>query len=185
MCNQVGIGAYGLVGQLVTGWCAAASGADPADGIRLMRASLDELAQIGARARRTEYLGLLAERTIAVGDMTLAGAALAEGHRLANETGERFYLAELHRLDAALCLAGNAGAYQDAERHLQSALKVACAQSTRLFELRAAADLARLWSDRGERRRAYDLLSPVYDWFTEGLDTSQLVEIRQLRDSLA
>lgn len=185
LCGQLGIGVYGLVGQIVSGWCAAASGADPNGGIRLMRSSLDELAQIGAGARRTEYLGLLAERAIATGDIALGRTALAEAHHLADVTAERFFLAELHRLNAAVCLAENAGAHQEAERHLERSLEVARSQSAKLFELRAAADLARLWAGRGERRRAFDLLAPVYDWFTEGTATPQLVDVKRLRDALA
>ena len=48
----------------------------------------------------------------------------------------------------------------------------------------ASRDLARLWAERGERQRALDLLAPVYDWFTEGFDTPDLVEAKALLDEL-
>ena len=104
---------------------------------------------------------------------------------MADATAERFFLAELHRLNAAVCLVENAGAHQEAEHHLERSLEVARSQSAKLFELRAAGDLARLWAGRGERRRAFDLLAPVYDWFTEGTATPQLVDVKRLRDALA
>jgi class 3 adenylate cyclase/predicted ATPase len=185
LCAQLGVGVYGLVGQVVGGWCQAASGADAHGGIRLIRTALEELRRLGARARRTEYLAMLADRALAIGDLAMARAAVQEAHRLAEETGERFYLAELHRLDAAMCLAADAGAHQKAERHLRRAIDVARHQSARLLELRAAADLARLWAGRGDRRRAHDLLAPIYDWFSEGFDTPQLTDARRLRDALA
>jgi hypothetical protein len=40
--------------------------------------------------------------------------------------------------------------------------------------------LARLWSDGGKRRHAYDLLAPIYGWFSEGFTISQLIEVKRL-----
>lgn len=185
LCAQQSIGVYGLVGKVVSGWCAAASGADPKGGMNLMRVGLDELARVGARARRTEYLGLFADRALALGDIATSRAALAEAMALANATGERFFIAELHRIEAAAWLAAEGGASEAAERALLLAMNVARQQSAKLFELRAAVDLARLHSGRGERRRAHDVLAPVYGWFSEGFDTPLLREAKALRDALA
>jgi predicted ATPase len=44
--------------------------------------------------------------------------------------------------------------------------------------------MARLWRDQGKRQQAYDLLSPVYGWFTEGFDTRDLKEAKALLDAL-
>ncbi len=44
--------------------------------------------------------------------------------------------------------------------------------------------LARLWQQQGKRQEAYDLVAPVYDWFTEGLDTVDLQEARTLLEEL-
>jgi predicted ATPase len=51
-------------------------------------------------------------------------------------------------------------------------------------ELRAATSLARLWAEQGERQKAYDLLAPVYDWFTEGFETGDLKDAKALLDEL-
>ena len=53
-----------------------------------------------------------------------------------------------------------------------------------MWELRAAVSLARLWAERGERRKAHDLLAPVYGWFTEGFDTPDLKDAKALLDEL-
>ena len=55
----------------------------------------------------------------------------------------------------------------------------------KLWELRAAASLAQLWRDQGRRAEARDLLAPVYDWFTEGFDTPDLKEARELLAEVA
>jgi predicted ATPase len=50
--------------------------------------------------------------------------------------------------------------------------------------LRTATSLARLFSDQGKRQTARDLLAPIYDWFTEGFDTSDLRKARTLLGEL-
>jgi hypothetical protein len=52
----------------------------------------------------------------------------------------------------------------------------------RSLEPRAARDLACPWAEQGERRKAYDLLAPLYGWFTEGFDTADLKDARALLD---
>jgi predicted ATPase len=54
-----------------------------------------------------------------------------------------------------------------------------------LRRLRAASSLARLWTERGKRREAYDLLAPVYGWFTEGFEAEDLKDAKALLDELA
>jgi hypothetical protein len=49
---------------------------------------------------------------------------------------------------------------------LSQAIDAAREQQARSPELRAATSLALLWAERGERQKAYDLLAPVYGWFT-------------------
>ena len=58
------------------------------------------------------------------------------------------------------------------------------AQEARLWELRAATSLARLWRDQGRAAEAHDLLAPVYGWFTEGFDTPDLRDAKVLLDEL-
>ena len=66
---------------------------------------------------------------------------------------------------------------------MQRALDVARRQQAKALELRAAMSLARLWQ-QGKRAEAYELLAPVYGWFTEGFDTADLQEARALLDAL-
>ena len=61
---------------------------------------------------------------------------------------------------------------------------VARQQNAELYELHAATNLARLWRDQGKCAEGYDLLAPIYGWFTEGFDTRDLIEARALLDDL-
>ena len=71
-----------------------------------------------------------------------------------------------------------------AERSYHQALAIAKRQSAKLWELRAAMSLARLWRDQDKRHEAHDLLAPVYNWFTEGFDTPVLQDAKTLLDEL-
>jgi hypothetical protein len=87
---------------------------------------------------------------------------LREAAALAEETGERFVEAEIHRVEGNLRLAESG--LTEAEACYMRGLQVARTQEARSLELPAAGDLARLWAGRGERARAADFLAPIYGW---------------------
>jgi hypothetical protein len=61
---------------------------------------------------------------------------------------------------------------------------IAVEQEAKLWELRAAVRLARLRRDQGRHAEAYDLLAPVYGWFTEGFGTPDLKDAKALLEAL-
>jgi hypothetical protein len=69
---------------------------------------------------------------------------------------------------------------EGAERDLLASLDWARRQQAKMWELRTATSLARLWQSQGRRREAYELLAPVYCWFTEGFDTKDLLDAKTL-----
>jgi predicted ATPase len=74
---------------------------------------------------------------------------------------------------------------QAAETSLQLGITVSRTQGARGWELRASTSLARLWRDQGKRTEARDLLAPIYGRFTEGFDTPDLKEAKELLDALS
>jgi predicted ATPase len=72
-----------------------------------------------------------------------------------------------------------------AEASYHEGIAIAQQQSAKLWELRAATSLARLWRDRGKRIEARDLLAPVHGWFTEGAGTPVLQETKALLEELS
>jgi predicted ATPase len=98
-------------------------------------------------------------------------------------TQERWHEAEAHRVRGELPRkAGDEAAAQDS---FERGLAVAQRQGARLWELRTALSLARLWRDEGKRAEARDLLDSIYHWFTEGFDASDLKDAKALLDELA
>ena len=77
------------------------------------------------------------------------------------------------------------GRYEAAEEFYLKALGIAHEQDAKLWELRTAVSLARLWSEKRMRSEARDLLAPIYGWFTEGFDTPDLKDAKALLDELA
>jgi predicted ATPase len=108
---------------------------------------------------------------------------LDEALQIVERTGERWFAAELNRHKGQLLLLRQ-GQSEAAEELYRKALNIAEEQEAKLWELRAAASLARLRRDQDRHAEARDLLAPVYDWFTEGFDTSDLKEAKALLDSL-
>ena len=93
-------------------------------------------------------------------------------------------LAEAHRLQGELLLRQPTPDVSQAEACFQQALDVARRQQAKSWELRTALSLSRLWQQQGKRAEAYELLAPIYDWFTEGFDTADLRDARTLLAAL-
>ena len=137
----------------------------------------------GAEGWLPYYLGVAADVCWRTGQAEEALKLTLDALARAENTAARWFEAELHRLRGELLIANsdrNEGA-----RYLHRALTVAREQNAKMWELRASNCLARLWRDQGKRTAARELLAPVYDWFTEGFDTLDLMEAKALLDALA
>jgi predicted ATPase len=97
-------------------------------------------------------------------------------------TNECWTQSELHRLEGEIDVVQSN--YAEAEANFVQAIEVARQQDAKSWELRATMSLARLWAAQGERGKALDHLQPVYHWFTEGFETADLCDARQLLEEL-
>jgi predicted ATPase len=136
----------------------------------------------GAELFVPHYTALLASACEVAGQVEEAATLLDEALRVVERTGERWLAAELNRHKGQLLL--RQGHSEAAEELYRKALSIAEEQGARLWELRAAASLARLRLAQRRRAEAYDLLAPVCGWFTEGFDTPDLTEAKALLDEL-
>jgi class 3 adenylate cyclase/tetratricopeptide (TPR) repeat protein len=169
-------------------WCsfyaalAAAKRGDPERGIDTMRSAIEASHEINAELYRPMHLGHLAVAHAGLGDWEVGLGLLNEALITVEKTQERFFEAELHRLRGTLLL--KSGKKSEVEEALNLALVIARRQRARMWELRAATGLARLWGEQSRRSEARDLLAPIYGWFTEGFNTFDLKQAKALLDEL-
>jgi predicted ATPase len=154
------------------------------EGIARMQHSLDDRRRLGANASRSVFVAELADAHAHAGQIDTACSLLGDALTIVHQTGERFYEAEVHRWRGALYLVQSPEYQQAAETCYRKALDLARGQPAKSLELRAATSLARLWHSQDKRQEAYDLLAPVYGWFTEGFDTADLLEAQGTLDEL-
>jgi predicted ATPase len=157
-------------------------GGDPAGGIAEIEAGLATLESLGARINASGMRGLYAEALAAAGRHDEALAQVEAGIALGDDIVEHSYDTWLHRVRGELLLHLHGAA--EATAAFREGLAIARRQEARGFELTVALPLARLEAEAGRRDAARDLLAPLCAWFTEGLDTPDLVEAKELLASL-
>jgi predicted ATPase len=128
-------------------------------------------------------LALLAETYERAGQASLAQQAVEEAIGLAQASGEDYWRPELYRLRGHFQLLDNH--VELAQESFQQALSLARSQEAKSLELRAAIELSQMWEQQGRCAEAFHLLHPIYAWFTEGLETADLRQARELLKALA
>ena len=138
----------------------------------------------GARLFDSVHISQLAESFLKADDVARAEAALREAFSFVEQSGERFWLAELHRLDGRIALKRSEPDRGRAEACFLKAIDVARSQEARLLELRAATDLARLRRDASSPEDARVLLEPILVAIEGGEDLKDVREARALLSEL-
>ncbi len=198
LSSERGFPQFFAVGMMTRGWALALQGQGE-EGIAQLHQGLAAFRAAGAELDRPRSLTLLVEAYGKRGQIEEGLTILAEALATAHNTGERWWEAELHRLQGELLLQSNVqgpmsnvekmalGTHspaREAESCFQQALAIARQQQAKSLELRAATSLSRLWQQQGKRAEARELLTSIYGWFTEGFDTADLQEAKGLLAAL-
>jgi class 3 adenylate cyclase len=165
--------------QLLRGAALTAQGALE-EAVVCLREGLD--GPNGSTRLRSYGLARLADTLARQGEHSAALTAARDGLGSVEKTGHRQWEAELHRLEG-VALSG-LNRLEEGQTAFEKAVRVAQGQEAKAHELRAATSLARLWGEQGRRAEARDLLAPVYGWFTEGFDTTDLKEAKALLEDV-
>ena len=131
------------------------------------------------------YKSDLATAYATLGQFDLAGASIRDALEHIETSKETWFEADVRCVAGEIALMSPERDAAGAQAHFERAIDVARLQKARSLELRAAANLARLWRDQDKRDEARELLAPIYGWFTEGFDTRDLLEAKALLDELA
>jgi predicted ATPase len=191
LAQEQGFAFWSARGRFLRGWAVAIQG-DGEAGIAQMRQGLDATRSTGAEVGRSGFLALLAEAYGVAAQPERGLEVLAEALAQVDNTGERWWEAELHRLQGELLLQSEPGApasevcasHEAAEACFCQAITLARRQQAKSWELRAAMGLARLWQRQGKHAAAHTLLAEIHNWFTEGFQTPDLQEARRLLEEL-
>jgi len=172
------------------------------EAIAQIQQGLAESRAVGVELWRPYFLCLLAEACMETGPLNAGLSALTEALAAADQHEARAFEAESHRLQGELLLrrqAERTGAEQtslrgasgidqsnahEARRCFERAIEIARNQKAKSFELRATTSLARLLVKQGRREEAHRMLGEIYNWFTEGFDTADLKDAKELLDEL-
>ena len=160
VCEEQGFSSLLASGQCQLGWVLAKQG-DVDKGKALLLEGIAASRTTGSRLRPEAGNYLLADVLAWSGQRDEALAVLDEVLEFSRATGACWMDAELHRKKGELLLARTGIDDAQAEQEFLRALDIARDQSARLFELRAATSLARLWSASGRRAAAQELLRPI------------------------
>ncbi len=135
---------------------------DPTDdNIAVQRAALDAVRSAGGYVGNSLNICNLVEVSLIAGDRERAESDLADGFAFVQQSGEQYWLADLHRLSGQVALRQPMPDRSRAEGCFGKAIEIAKNQDARLLELRAATDLARLWRDTRQDRDLHALLQPI------------------------
>jgi predicted ATPase/DNA-binding SARP family transcriptional activator len=171
--------------NITRGWTRVEQG-EIEEGIVQMRENISAYRAMGMEIDTPYILTLLAKAYGQSGQTSAALDLLAEAIAAVEKTVGHYWEAELHRLKGELLLQAEAKA--EAEQYFWQAIEVTRRQAGKSLELRAVMSLSRLWhsqGSQGKREEAHQMLTEIYNWFTEGFETVDLREARLLLEELA
>jgi len=148
------------------------------DGIAEMEQGWAKWQALGAKLATTQTTVKLADACAKAGRIAAGLDWIKAAAEHARTFHERLLEAEIHRVHGELLL--ESAATGDAEACLRRSIEIARHQKAKSLELRTAMVLAQLWQCQGQRQAAYDLLAPIYGWFSEGFDSPDLRNARAL-----
>jgi predicted ATPase len=179
LCVEHGFVYWQAHATVLLGGAIAAQGRGE-DGAAQIELGLKAVAETGGNPTREDFLAHRATAAVEMGRLEDAWNRLTEALEAEQKYGERVYEAETHRLRGEVLLRMESANIQGARRCFETAIAIAKRQSAKVFELRATTSLARLLAEQGNRDEARAMLSEIYNWFTEGFDTADLIEAKAL-----
>ena len=170
-------------GRVIAGWSASVQVTNE-DGVQLLSQGLKDLEPASPNPCWPLFLALLAEAYFTGGETRQAISSLTEALQLVERTDERVWEARIRIFYGKVLLSQHLNNTQEAERMFVQALDAATEQGAKFLELRAAIGLAGIWQKQSRQDKAQKILAPIYEWFTEGFDTPDLIEAQELLDKL-
>ncbi len=169
--------------EMFLGWALFVQG-QREDGIELIRRSFAAWQATGAKLGGIHFRMLLAETYGKTENAEAGLSVVADAFNAAQTSEECVWEAELYRVRGELLMMKGESEIE-VEKSFKQGLAIAKRQSAKSFELRSTLSLSRLWQAQGKGEDARRMLTEIYDWFTEGFDTSDLKRAKKLLHELS
>jgi class 3 adenylate cyclase/predicted ATPase len=165
--------------------CDLAASGKASEAVQIIAPAMDTFHSTGSTLFAPWHLSNLASAYAGLSQFDDSWRCIGEAMTAIETSKEKWCEAEVNRTAGEIALMQPERDAAKAEGYFERALAVARTQQAKSWELRAAMSMARLWRDQGKVQQARELLAPVYNWFTEGLDTLDLREAKKLIGELA
>lgn len=184
MAQEQGFPFWLSYGLMQATWAYADLG-DQAQASETFRQGMEIFHQIGAGIGEPYFMSIRADGLALLGELEQAEALLADALRVMTESNERWWEAELYRLQGEFLLKRSPDSAGEAEAYFQHALDTAHGREEHSLELRAAISLCQLWQAHGKTNEARRLLEEQLSWFEEGSDSPDHITARSFVAELA
>lgn len=184
VCDEQGLPYWANYARVAIGIATARKG-DHAAGIAMIEKGIADMEELGS-LQSTPWLGILwAEAMLLAGRAEAVYETMIKNLDLIERTGNAWHAPMTYFMIGRAWLDRPDGNVSNAEAAFRKSIEHARTQESKTVELRASAWIARLWQSQGRHQEAYGLLAPVYDWFTEGFDTTGLIDAKMLLEGLS
>jgi predicted ATPase len=179
IASAQGLGGYIAMALVARGWARAMEG-DTGNGLEEIDGGLKTFRAVGMQMSVSYFLALYAEALVKAGRIDAAFDKIVEARASIPDSGEHFWEADLTRLAGEIALLKDGKAEDEAAAHFADSIEIARRQNARALELRAATSLARLLQRQGKSDEGRALVAPVFEAFTEGRGTADLLQAESL-----
>jgi class 3 adenylate cyclase/predicted ATPase len=183
IAEKEGVPLFESWARVAKGWALSHLG-QAEQGVAQIREALAMASATIGEIWRTYNLAQLAEACGKAERIDEGLEVIVEALDVVQEKGERWWEAEIHRLKGELLLKQDDHNTVEVQICFERAIEIAHRQSAKSLELRATTSLARLLDKTERRDEARTMLAVICNWFTEGLDTADLIDAKALLDEL-
>ena len=194
VCREHGLVLYQAMATATRGWALVTRGQHD-EGFEQLGEGLTDHRLTGAEVLLPHFLALLVDAFAKTGQVDEGLRILEEALGIVQRNGEKYYQAELYRLKGELLLAQPMGRdreseirnprFDEAAACFSQSVQIAQQQKAKSWELRAAMSMARLYRKQKKQNEARQLLTEIYNRFTEGFDTVDLRKAKVLLNELS
>jgi predicted ATPase len=157
---------------------------DLSRGIELLQTAIAALHEDGYELYRPQLSVTLAEGLAQTGQQELAYSTICEACTWAETRGHILSFIDLLRVKGEILASMSPQDASEGEACLLQSFQLARERGLLSYELRTSISLARLWADRAQRDKALELLDPIFNRFSEGFQTRDLLAAANLLQQL-